>query len=66
MVGTDGAGVNLRAAPSLSAARIATVPEGAVLLAVDDPRESEGRTWRPVRDPEQNEGWVAAEFLAPV
>ena len=66
VVGTDGAGANLRAAPSLGAARIATVPEGTVLVAVEGPRQSEGRSWRRVRDPQQNEGWVAAEFLAPV
>jgi polysaccharide biosynthesis protein PslG len=65
VVRTDGSGVNLRAAPGLGAARIATVPEGAVLLAVDGPREAEGRTWRRVRDPAGKEGWVAAEFLAP-
>ena len=65
MVGTDGAGANLRAAPSVSAARIATAPEGAVLLALEGPRESEGRTWRRVRDAANNEGWVAADFLAP-
>ena len=66
VAGTDGAGANLRAAPSLSAARITTVPEGTVVVAVEGPRESEGRTWRRVRDPGGNEGWVAAEFLAPV
>jgi hypothetical protein len=66
VVGTDGTGVNLRAAPSQSAARIKTVPEGAILQSAGDPQQNEGRTWLNVRDQVGAAGWVAAEFLTPI
>lgn len=31
---------------------------------MDDEQEVDGRVWRKVRDPDRNEGWVAAEFVA--
>jgi hypothetical protein len=65
VVGTDGSGVSLRAAPSTAAARLGTAGEGAVLETLGEPMQNEGRTWRNVRDPQGIEGWVAAEFLAP-
>jgi polysaccharide biosynthesis protein PslG len=65
VAGTDGTGVNLRTAPSLSASRIKTVPEGATLIALGSPRDSEGRSWRNVREPDGSEGWVAAEYVTP-
>jgi hypothetical protein len=65
VIGTDGAGVTLRGAPSTAAERIGTVAEGAVVEAIGDAQQNEGRTWRNVRDPQAREGWVAADFLAP-
>jgi SH3-like domain-containing protein len=66
VVGTDGEGVNLRTAPSVSARLIKTLPEGLVVQAQGDPRQNEGRTWRNVREPEGASGWLAAEFVVPV
>ena len=54
---TDGAGLNLRAAPSTSAAAIKLMPEGAPVAIRD-------RAWRPVRDPADGAtGWAAEQFL---
>lgn len=66
VAGTDGDGVNLRAAPSASAALVKTIPEGAVLQALGAPRQNEGRSWRNVREPEGASGWVAAEYVVPM
>jgi hypothetical protein len=66
VVGTDGTGVNLRASPSLAAARIKTIPEGTTLISLGEPQQNEGRSWRNVRDPSGPEGWVAAEYVTPV
>jgi hypothetical protein len=66
VAGTDGENLNLRDAPSLSAARIKSLPPGTVLLALGGIEHNEGREWRSVRDPDGAEGWVAAEFVAPV
>ena len=63
---TAGHGLNLRSAQSLGAARLKTLPEGAVLLALGGVRYSDGHRWRHVRDKEATEGWVAAEFLTPI
>jgi SH3-like domain-containing protein len=57
--------VSLRAAPSVGAVRVTTVREGALLLATGEARQSEGRSWRKVRDAGGAEGWVVAEFVAP-
>ena len=64
VVGTDGAGVKLRAAPGLGGTPLKTVPEGAVLVAIGETRQADGLTWRNVRDPDGAEGWVAAEYVA--
>lgn len=66
VVGTDGEGVNLRAAPSLSASRLKTVPEGALLTALGPTQESDGKTWQSVAEPAGTRGWIAAEYLSPV
>ena len=65
VAGTDGQGVNLRAGPSLTASRVKTVPEGALLSTTGDTRQADGHTWWNVRDAQGANGWVAAEFVAP-
>ena len=61
---TDGQGVNLRLGPSLAAARVKGLPEGAALEVVGPDRHSEGRAWRNVRDARDDSvGWVAGDFL---
>jgi SH3-like domain-containing protein len=59
-------GVNLRAEPSLSGARLKELSGGAELELLGLDVEIRGRTWRRVRDPaDGSEGWVAAELLGP-
>ena len=59
-------GVNLRAEPSLSGARLKELAGGAELELLGLDVEMRGRTWRRVRDPaDGSEGWVAAELLGP-
>ena len=59
-------GVNLRAEPSLSGARLKELSGGAELELLGLDVEVRGRTWRRVRDPaDRSEGWVAAELLGP-
>ena len=66
VVGAGADGVNLRAEPSLSGARLKELPGGAELELLGLDVEVGGRTWRRVRDPgDRSEGWVAAEFLGP-
>ena len=66
VVGAGADGVNLRAEPSLSGARLKELSGGAELELLGLDVEVGGRTWRRVRDPaDRSEGWVAAEFLGP-
>lgn len=62
--GAGPAGLNLRADPGSSAARVKTVRDGAVLEIIGDDRQADDRTWRNVRDPADGAtGWAAAQFL---
>ena len=54
--GTDGAGLNVRAEPSVAAAILTALPEGMIVQALD-------RAWRSVRAPGGDEGWAANQFL---
>ena len=63
---TGGLGANLRSEPSTSAARIASLVEGAVLEVVGPDVQAEGRTWKNVKDEAGRTGWMAADFLVPV
>jgi hypothetical protein len=68
VTGTEGAGVSLRAGPGTNNARLATAPDGAVLLLLDGPRDDENLevyVWWFVRDPDGNEGWVVQDYLIP-
>ena len=58
--GTDGEGVRLRAAPG--GELVANVPEGTRLEQIGPDRQVDGTTWRNVRTPEGQQGWVAAQF----
>jgi uncharacterized protein YraI len=61
---TDGQGVSLRAQPSTRAARLALIREGSTLEVIGPDQQAEGRTWRNVRQPGGQSGWVAADYLA--
>lgn len=63
--GTGGDGIRLRSAPAASGTQIAVYPEGERLEQIGPDREGDGRTWRSVRGPDGNEGFVAAEFTTP-
>jgi hypothetical protein len=66
VVGAGADGVNLRAEPSLSGARLKELSGGAELELLGLDVEVRGRTWRRVRDPaDRSEGWVVAELLGP-
>jgi len=68
VTGTEGAGVSLRAGPGTNNARLATAPDGVVLLLLDGPRDDEnlqGYVWWFVRDPDGNEGWAVQDYLIP-
>jgi hypothetical protein len=68
VTGTEGAGLSLRAGPGTNNARLATAPEGAILLLLDGPRDDENLedyTWWFVRDPDGVEGWTVQAFLIP-
>jgi hypothetical protein len=66
IVGAGQEGVNLRAEPGTSGARLKGLFDGAELELLGHEVQADGRTWRDVRDPtDRSEGWVAAEFLGP-
>ena len=64
IVATDGAGVNLRTGPSLSASPITTLREGTAVEVLGDTVTAEGRAWRQVRAGER-QGWVVAVVVRP-
>ncbi|MBN1219742.1 MAG: SH3 domain-containing protein [Anaerolineae bacterium] len=68
VTGTEGAGVSLRAGPGTNNARLATAPEGAILLILDGPRDDENLdpyVWWFLRHPDGIEGWAVQDFLVP-
>jgi hypothetical protein len=68
VVGTEAAGVSMRAGPGTNNARTFVVPEEGVVLILDGPRADENQedyVWWFVRDLGGNEGWVVQDFLEP-
>ncbi len=63
ITGTGGNGARLRAAPSLKAAILLIIPEGATVEPTGAPQTAEGYEWMPVVFTGQN-GWVASSLLA--
>lgn len=59
---TDGAGLNMRAAPSTTADVQQELSEGAQLTITGESVEAEGYTWWPVESAESS-GFVVADFL---
>ena len=62
VVGTAGDGVFIRRTP-VATDRLRAWPEGTRMVVVGPDRQSDGKTWKNVRDPAGNQGWVPAEFL---
>jgi hypothetical protein len=68
VIGTEGAGVSLRAGPGTNNARLDVAPEESVVLILDGPRADENQeefVWWFVRGPNGAEGWAAQDFLEP-
>lgn len=68
VINTDGAGVSMRAGPGTNNARVTIVPEDSLVLILDGPRADENQedyVWWFVRDQDNNEAWVAQDFLEP-
>ncbi|MCX7624560.1 MAG: SH3 domain-containing protein, partial [Thermomicrobium sp.] len=59
---TDGAGVNLRAAPSTSADVVERLPEGTELTVVGESVSADGYVWWPVKYGDLS-GYVVADYL---
>ena len=67
VTGAGTEGVNMRAEPSTTAARVKGLLDGNQLEIVGADRQADGRAWRNVKDPADGAvGWVAADFLATV
>lgn len=60
---TGGDGVYIRKSPS-SGDKLKVWPEGAPMLVIGYDQEAEGKTWKNVKDPDGNIGWIPAEYLA--
>lgn len=68
VIGTEGAGVSLRAGPGTNNARLDVSPEESVVLILDGPKADENQedfVWWFVRGPNGAEGWAAQDFLKP-
>ena len=58
---TGGDGAFIRRTPGGDTIR--AWPDGAEMVVVGEDGQAEGGTWKNVRDPDGNEGWVATEYL---
>jgi len=68
VVGTEGAGVSLRAGPGTNNARLSVGAENSILLILDGPKADENGedlVWWFVRNTDGTEGWAAQNFLQP-
>ncbi len=57
-----GDSVSIRRSPG--GERIRSWPEQTELVDLAEEQEADGRAWKKVADPDGNQGWVAAEFVA--
>lgn len=64
VLGTQGAGLNLRQQPTTYSRIEVTVREGTVLTVLEGPVEADGYVWWKLRSPEGKEGWGVANWLA--
>lgn len=68
VIGTEGAGVSLRAGPGTNNARLSVAAEESIILIVDGPKADENGqdlVWWFVRNIDGTEGWAAQNFLQP-
>jgi hypothetical protein len=62
---TGGDGANLRRVPGQTGDRIKTIPDGTLLQIVGPDQAADGQTWRNVRDPQGDSGWIISSLLVP-
>jgi hypothetical protein len=60
---TGSEGLFLRADPATTGTQMETLPEGSKVDALGPEQNDGTRTWKKVKAPDGQEGWVAAEFL---
>jgi hypothetical protein len=68
VIGTDAAGVSMRAGPGTNNARVHVAAEDSIVFIVRGPEADENQedyVWWYVRDQDNNEGWVVQDFLEP-
>jgi hypothetical protein len=68
VVGTEAAGLSMRAGPGTNNARLNVAPDDSIVQILDGPKADENQedyVWWYVRDENGNEGWAAQDFLEP-
>ncbi len=60
---TGGDGVYIRKSPS-SGDKLKVWPEDTTMIVIGPDQEAEGKTWKNVKDPDGNVGWIPVEYLA--
>lgn len=68
VIGTEGAGLRMRADPGLDTAIKFTAMDAEVFLVIDGPIEIDGYTWWHLEAPydQTRSGWSAGDFLTPI
>lgn len=68
VIGTEGAGLRMRADPGLDTAIKFTAMDAEVFLVIDGPVEVDGYTWWHLEAPydQTRSGWSAGDFLTPI
>ncbi len=68
VIGTEGAGLRMRADPGLDTAIKFTAMDAEVFLVIDGPVEIDGYTWWHLEAPydQTRSGWSAGDFLTPI
>ena len=61
--GTGGDGVRLRESPGPGEV-VAMLPEGEVVISLDESASVDGRLWRRVQRDNGDTGWIAGDYLA--
>lgn len=68
VVGTEGAGVSMRAGPGTNNARLNVAAEESIVLILDGPKADENLqeyVWWFIRNEDGEEGWAVQDFLVP-
>jgi hypothetical protein len=64
--GTGAQQLRVRSGPGLTHATLSTVADGARLKVLDGPEAADGYQWWKVQTEDNQEGWVAGDWLSPV